>query len=275
MPSFSHETTKPQPKVSVLGVPLDENSSYLRGAAEAPARIRENLYCGSANLCTESGLDLTDHLTVHDAGDLVFTPGTPPMPQIEEAVTKLLAEQNKVLTLGGDHSITYPIIQAYSRFYDGLTILHIDAHPDLYDDFEGNPYSHASPFARIMEESLVKRLVQIGIRTLNPHQREQAHRFGVEIIEMRHWRSDLDLGLTGPLYLTLDMDGIDPAYAPGVSHHEPGGFSSREILTIIQNLKVELVGADLVEFNPTRDPSGITAMLAAKLYKELVGKLLD
>lgn len=261
-------------KVSVIGIPLDENSSHLRGPAQAPKFIREALHCGSANLDTELGLDLANSDGWEDLGDISLTSGQTAIAEIENQVTKLLESGKKVLTLGGDHSVTYPIMRAYAKFYSNLSILHIDAHPDLYDDFEGNPFSHASPFARIMENKLAVRLVQVGIRTANAHQREQAARFGVEMVEMRHWKPDIDLRLAGPLYLTLDMDGIDPAYAPGVSHHEPGGLTSREVINLIQNIKVPLVGADIVEFNPTRDASGITAMLAAKLYKEIVGKLL-
>ena len=90
-----------------------------------------------------------------------------------------------MLTLGGDHAITYPILRAYGPHYPDLTILHIDAHPDLYDELEGDRLSHACPFARIMEAGLARRLVQVGVRTLNPHQRQQAERFGVKIFEMR------------------------------------------------------------------------------------------
>ena len=125
-----------------------------------------------------------------------------------------------------------------------------------------------------MENGLAKRLVQVGIRTMTKHQREQANRFGVEVIEMKDWTSGFRLKADGPIYISLDIDAIDPAFAPGVSHHEPGGFSSRDVISMLQQLKGNVVGADLVEFNPTRDPSGMTAMLAAKLYKEILDVLL-
>jgi arginase family enzyme len=125
-----------------------------------------------------------------------------------------------------------------------------------------------------MEGGLVQRLVQVGIRTPNPHQREQARRFGVEVLEMKDWRGELP-ALEGPLYLSLDLDVLDPAFAPGVSHHEPGGLSVREVLRILQGLEVPLVGADIVELNPLRDVAGVTAKVAAKLYKELVAQMLQ
>ena len=107
--------------------------------------------------------------------------------EIEEVLGRLLAKEARIAALGGDHSITYPVLRAYAGKYQQLSVLHLDAHPDLYDELGGNRYSHACPFARIMEEHLVGRLVQVGIRTLTPHQREQAERFGVEGIEMGEW----------------------------------------------------------------------------------------
>jgi agmatinase len=260
--------------VAVAGFPFDHNSSYLRGAALAPARIREALHSPSANLCAESGIDLGRCPQLRDIGDL---PPTEP-PAFCERVRSLAAEVlgcgARLLALGGDHSITYPLLKAYARYHPGLSVLQLDAHPDLYDEFDGNRLSHASPFARILEEGLTPRLVQIGIRTLTPHQRDQAARFAVEIIEMRAWRPDLRVSLDGPVYLSLDLDVLDPAFAPGVSHHEPGGVSSREVLNLIQSLPANLVGADIVELNPRRDPAGITAMTAAKFLKEIAAKML-
>jgi arginase family enzyme len=149
----------------------------------------------------------------------------------------------------------------------------VDAHPDLYQDFEGDLFSHAAPFTRIMEEGLVTRLVQVGIRTLSGHQKAQVDRFQVEVVDMRAWSAGVRPKITGPVYLSIDLDGLDPAFAPGVSHWEPGGLSTREVLALIQGLEGPLVGADVVEFNPVRDPAGITAMVCAKLVKELAGKM--
>lgn len=259
--------------VAIAGIPFDENSSFLRGPAMAPAKIREAYSSDSANYFTESGLDLENTAGWKDFGDLDVS-GNDAFGKITEDTAKLLKDNEKLFLLGGDHSITFPIIKGFHDRYPNLTILHFDAHADLYDDFEGNPHSHASPFARIMENGLAKRLIQIGIRTLNKHQREQVKRFKVEVVEMKYWYDAMRFTFDGPVYVSLDMDAIDPAFAPGVSHHEPGGFSTRQVLNILQHLKGNIVGADLVEFNPTRDPSGITAMLAAKLYKEMIDVLI-
>ena len=187
----------------------------------------------------------------------------------------LLARGGRPIALGGDHSVTYPVMRALRTKERRLTILHIDAHADLYDNFEGDRFSHACPFARIMEDGLCDRLVQVGIRTLNAQQRAQAARFGVEVIDMRAWVSGARPALSGPVYLSLDLDALDPAFAPGVSHWEPGGLTSRDVVGLIQSLSAPVVGADVVELNPARDPSGVTAMVAAKFVKEIASRMLE
>ena len=261
--------------VALIGVPSDENSSFMRGAASAPSRIREALHAGSSNLCAESEIDLGQEPRLIDLGDLELGSGVAALCQIENTITDLLERDVRVLSLGGDHAISYPIIKAYGQKHDKLNILHLDAHPDLYDEYEGNRYSHACPFARIMEEKWAARLVQVGIRTMNPHQRTQAERFGAEVIPMQAWGLETSVHFEGPVYLSLDMDVLDPAFAPGVSHPEPGGLSTRDVLRLIQRLRAPIVGADIVEFNPARDPLGITAMAAAKFLKEIAARMLE
>ncbi|MEM7347967.1 MAG: arginase family protein, partial [Chloroflexota bacterium] len=163
-----------QPYVAVLGIPLDENSSFMRGPAQAPPRIRQVLHNGAANLTTERGIDLDANDNWYHVGDLDLDQGEQAFTQITDSVADLLGQDQKVLTLGGDHSITYPIMRAYAEKYPNLTIVQLDAHPDLYDELDGNRRSHACPFARIMENGLAQRLIQIGIRTMNAHQQEQA-----------------------------------------------------------------------------------------------------
>jgi arginase family enzyme len=126
-----------------------------------------------------------------------------------------------------------------------------------------------------MEERLVSRLVQIGIRTLNAPQRSQVERFGVELVEMKDFRPDLVIAAAGPIYVSVDLDALDPAFAPGVSHPEPGGLSTRDVIGVVQRLRGRVVGGDLVELNPARDSGGATANVAAKLAKELLARLLS
>jgi agmatinase len=257
----------------LVGVPFDANSSYLRGAAGAPAVIRSAFHSSSSNYWSELGVDLGAEGIYEDAGDLQF--GQDAFAEIESRVGQLVDRGLRPLSLGGDHSITFPLVRAVSKRVPDLAILHFDAHPDLYDDFENNRHSHASPFARIMEEKVAKRLLQVGIRTLNRHQREQAERFGVEIIEMRNVPALEKMKVQGPVYISFDMDVLDPAFAPGISHREPGGMSVREAITHLHAIKGHVVGADLVEFNPAQDVSNVTAMVAAKLVKELLGIMIQ
>ena len=260
-------------KLALVGFPDDANSTFLRGAAEAPPKIREQLFSDAFNMWTETGVDLGGGV-FFDAGDLDLDEVPDAWAAIQDAVEAVLDHGLTPICLGGDHAITYPIVKGFRRKYDALGILHFDAHPDLYDDFGNNPRSHASPFARIMENRLADRLVQVGIRTATGHQREQAERFGVEMIEMREVTGDLRLAFDSPVYVSVDVDGLDPAYAPGVSHPEPGGLSPRQVIDMIQGLEGRLVGADVVEVNPRRDIHNLTAVAAAKIVKEIAARML-
>ncbi|MCB0635547.1 MAG: agmatinase family protein [Lewinella sp.] len=258
-------------RTALLGIPLDSNSSFLYGPALAPARIRQALHNGSGNYWTERGFNPIEHPNFKDKGTLQYGGYL----GIQQAIGHELDAGYRTLCLGGDHSVTYPIMRAYHERFPDLTILQIDAHGDLYDNFMGNRYSHASPFARIMEEGLCRRLVQVGVRTLNSHQRRQAERFGVEILEMKDFAEQWTrLRFHGPLYISLDLDGLDPSCAPGVSHHEPGGLTTRQVLDLLQHINVDVVGADIVEYNPHRDWADMTATVAAKFTKEILELIL-
>lgn len=261
--------------IKVLGIPYDANSSFLKGPSLAPTRIRLMEKEGSANCFSENGLEILEGKTHQDEGDLIFNEPDPAKAfnLIKEAVSQHLNNKNKVFCFGGDHFVSWPIIEAFSEQFDNLNILHLDAHADLYENFDNNPYSHASPFARIMESGKINSLTQVGIRTLNTHQRNQAKRFNINHVEMKNFSLNFIHQLKAPLYISLDLDVLDPAFAPGISHHEPGGLTTRELIRIIQSIHVEIVGADIVEYNPMRDVHNMTAMVAYKLFKELIAKM--
>jgi len=230
-------------------------------------------------LWSERGVDIGAPGMLADAGDVEIDEsarGADVHAIIEQAAARVVESGGRPVVLGGDHSITSAIVRAVRARYDGLTVLHFDAHPDLYDAFEGDRWSHASPFARIMEDRLADRLIQVGIRTMNGHQREQAKRFGVEVIDMPAWSAGkrFQLSKATPLYVSVDCDAFDPAFAPGVSHREPGGLTPRDVITSLQDIEATIVGADIVEYNPRRDWDGITAMVCAKMVKEVVGTML-
>ena len=122
---------------------------------------------------------------------------------------------------------------------------------------------------------MAARLIQIGIRTITGHQRDQANRFGVDVIDMRRWAHGDRPRAGGSLYLSIDLDGIDPGFAPGVSHPEPGGLTVRDVLSVVQQVDGPIVGADIVELNPNRDVNGLTAIVAAKLVKEVAARMIE
>jgi agmatinase len=259
---------------ALLGIPYDASSSFQRGAADAPPIIRRALRSSAGNPWAERLVKSVTDDRLEDLGDLEL-PATPEARvAIERAIADLAGAHRPFIALGGDHSITYPILRGLAPHEPSLTILQIDAHPDLYDQFEGDRYSHACPFARIMEEKLASRLVQVGIRAMTGHGRDQAHRFGVEQIDMRAWADGARPSTTGRVYVSIDLDGLDPAFAPGVSHREPGGLTVREVLTILDTFGGELVGADIVEHNPHMDVGGLTAEVAAKFVKELAAQFV-
>lgn len=262
--------------IKLTGIPFDENSSFLKGTALAPGCIRLMEKSGASNAYSESGLEITNGVTYEDSGDLQFEDSDPvkAFEIIRQNISRQLSVGSKIISLGGDHSITFPVISAYAAVYKPLHVLHIDAHADLYDAFDDNPYSHASPFARIMERGLIASLTQIGIRTLNTHQRQQAEKFGVRIVEAKNLNFDFIAKLEGPLYISIDLDALDPAFAPGVSHHEPGGLSVRDVISTFQKIDVEVVGGDIVEYNPVRDIHNMTAMVAYKLMKEMMSCMI-
>jgi agmatinase len=185
-------------------------------------------------------------------------------------VARLIAGSEHVLTIGGDHAVTYPLLRATAAAYGPLSVVHVDAHPDLYLDYGGNRYSHASPFRRALEDGCIAELVQVGVRSATPDERAAAQEYGVKQYPARALGRIPTLRMTRSLYVSIDLDGLDPAFAPGVSHPVPGGLSLREVLQLLDRIRApRWVGADVVEFNPRADATGVTAVVGARLVKEL------
>ncbi len=258
---------------AILGIPFDEKSSFLKGAAKGPRAIREASSEEAINAWTESGIDLEEETTIADLGDIDVSGSFKEVfSRIEKKIREILDTNAFPIILGGDHSISYPSVKAFSWKYRNLDILLFDAHPDLYKELYGDRYSHACPFARIMEEGLAGNLTQVGIRAAIGQQKELAERHGVRMIEMKDLKEEIVLNFSNPLYISFDMDALDPAFAPGVSHHEPGGLSTRQVIGMIHSLNAQIVGLDVVEVNPDRDRSGITASAAVKVIMEILGR---
>jgi arginase len=265
----------PDYQMAILGVPFDEKSSFLRGAAGGPAAIRAvstgKCYCGY----TELGVNLEEDTVMVDLGD-VDTSGDPDkcFALTEKAVAKVLDRGAVPIVLGGDHSITYPVLKAFAAKFKPLDVLHFDAHPDLYDELYGDRLSHACPMARVLEDGLAANIVQVGVRAVTSDHRSRALKHGVRMVEMKEIDGPLHLKFSNPVYVSFDMDALDPAFAPGVAHHEPGGLTTRQAVQVIQALKGRIVGLDIVELNPARDVSGITAAAAFKVIKEVAGRVV-
>lgn len=262
-------------KVAVQGIQFDRNGSYMEGPAEAPDVIRQAIFSKSANMWTESNVDLSE-VPWYDHGDLHVNdlPSEQAFERIQLQTEHLIGQGYRLLTLGGDHSIVNPVISAHASVYGPVTVLHVDAHGDIYENFDNNPYSHASPFARLFEKGVIKGLTQYGVRTLTGSQRQQQARYNVQVYEAKDYHNIVPTLNAGPFYLSLDLDAMDPAFCPGVSHYEPGGLSVREVLNVVNQVGGILIGADIVELNPRRDINGMTAMVGARIAKELLARLL-
>ncbi len=261
--------------IAILGIPYDEKSCYLRGAAKGPQAIRAASTSKAINPWTEHGVNLEEDGIMVDLGDVDVSGDYKTVSsRIEKKVLEVLEKDAIPIILGGDHSISFPVVKALAKKFKPLDILHFDAHPDLYEELYGDRYSHGCPFTRIMEEGLAQNLVQVGIRAATGEHRERAAQYGIRMIEMKDIQENLSLEFSNPLYISFDMDALDPSAAPGVSHHEPGGLSTRQAIRILQALKAEIVGLDVVEVNPERDVSGITSSAAVKIVREMAGKIV-
>lgn len=271
--------------VGLVGFCEDRNSSYKLGSAGAPEKILNALHHRSSNTWSELGCDVLN--SIFSYGE-VASPD-PSFLSMVDAIRPVLTniivkKQYTPVILGGDHSITRATCKVISSIAGPLKIVNFDAHPNLYDYFEGNANSHACTIARICEDaSVCATMMTLGVRSFNAHHMEQKERFGVHFIAAHEFPSrggDIANQLkqwiqpTDNVYVTFDLGVLDPAFAPGVSHVEPGGISTRQAIDAIHAIPGRIVGADIVEYNPQRDMQSLTAMTAAKILKEIAGKIM-
>jgi agmatinase len=263
-------------KIVFAGLPSDSQSSFRRGCKRAPERIR-NTYDGNCfSATTESGVDM--YRMVTDLGDFVAKNTWKETADVfRNQAENIFLSGKKPFFAGGDHAVTIPVVEALAVLKQPIHYIHIDSHPDLYPDFNGNIYSHACVCARILEMSHVASVTQIGIRAMNAMQQQLADRYSsqLRIFYARNLLQSLPslayLEDGAPVYLSIDMDCFDPAFAPGVSHPVPGGLSPRQVLNFIQDMRWKLIGMDVVEVNPEEDANNQTAILAARLLHEAMG----
>jgi len=268
-----------------VGVPLDIGTSNRPGARYGPREIRsESVLLRPYNMATRAAP--FDSLTVADVGDVPINTFNlaDSVGIIERAYDEILGHDCIPLTLGGDHTIALPILRALARKHGPVGMIHVDAHSDSNEAMFGEPITHGTPFRRAVEEGLLagQRVVQIGLRGTGYHADDfdWPRKQGFRVVPAEEcWHRSLaplmeevreDLG-GGPVYLSFDIDGIDPAYAGGTGTPEIGGLTSVQALEIIRGCRgLDLVGADLVEVAPVYDASGNTALLAANLLFEML-----
>lgn len=268
-----------------VGVPFDLGTSNRSGARFAPRQIRaESALLRPYNMGTRAAP--FDALAVADIGDVPTNPYSleDSVRRIEAAFDAIIVHGCVPLTLGGDHTIALPILRAMVRRHGPVGLVHVDAHADVNDRMFGAPVAHGTPFRRAVEEGLLdcRRVVQIGLRGTGYSAEDfdwpRAQGFRVVCAEQCWHRSlaplmgEVRAALAGgPVYLSFDIDGLDPAFAPGTGTPEIGGLSGPQALEIIRGCRgLNLVGCDLVEVSPPYDPSGNTALVAANLLFEML-----
>jgi agmatinase len=260
-------------KAVILGLPMDYTVSFRPGSRLGPQRIREVSY-GVEEYSFYLNASLFER-SFYDAGDLALPIGNVDgsLKVIREAVKAVLAAGKMPFSLGGEHLVTWPIIQAMAEKYRDLAVVHFDAHADLRADYLGEPNSHATVMRRTAELIGPRNLYQFGIRSGTREEREYAEQNTNMFFNQIHPALQQVLPELGsrPVYISLDIDVVDPAFAPGTGTPEPGGCTSWEIIQAIHQLKrCNVVGFDLVEVSPALDLSQITAILAAKILREAI-----
>lgn len=255
---------------SIIGIPLDLTTSYRPGTRFAPHAIREASY-GFEEYDLLSGRDLCN-INFSDMGDLIISgPIERTIKEIEEAIDSISEMKLVPLIIGGEHLVTYPVVESLRKRICDLTVVVLDAHADIRDEYGGLKLSHATVMRRISEIIPHNRLFQFGIRSGS---REEADYYRLTGIIYSHKFPDDDFfnNLKGQnVYVSIDIDVLDPAYAPGTGTPEPSGWRPEEVLLFIRKLKgITLTGFDIVEVSPPFDPSGITSIMAARIIREVL-----
>ncbi|PLR67818.1 MULTISPECIES: agmatinase [Bacillaceae] len=271
----SHPTFEDSEAV-LYGMPMDWTVSYRPGSRFGPARIREvsiGLEEYSAYLDRE-----LEEVKYFDAGDIPLPFGNPQrsLDIIEDFVEKVLAEEKFPLGMGGEHLVSWPVIKAMYKKYPDLAIIHMDAHTDLREEYEGEPLSHSTPIRKAANLIGPTNVYSFGIRSGMKEEFQWAKEAGMHIskFEVLEPLKEVLPKLAGrPVYVTIDIDVLDPAHAPGTGTVDAGGITSRELLASIHaiaNSDINVVGADLVEVAPIYDNSEQTANTASKLIREMI-----
>ncbi|MBI4639373.1 MAG: agmatinase [Candidatus Tectomicrobia bacterium] len=270
--------------IALIGVPFDGGTTYKPGARLGPRQIRlESALIRPFNPVLK--VNPFEKYNVGDVGDVNVNPLSieDSYTRIENAIDNLLNIDVRPICVGGDHSITLPILRSIAKKYGPVGVIHFDAHSDTWDSYFGMKYSHGTPFRRAIEEGLIdsKRFIQIGIRgqVYDQDDFKFPEEHGIEIIQAEELferginfvKARMKQLGSGRYYVSLDIDALDPAYAPGTGTPQVGGLTSYQMISLVRGLQgFDLVGFDLVEVSPPLDVGGITSLLAANLLFEFL-----
>jgi agmatinase len=263
-------------KFVFYGYPFDGTACFRKGTSQAPDEIRKHSYNFETYLL-ELGIDLSD-VSANDWGNLEITDNQEKNEsELEELVAKIVNANKFPIGIGGEHSMTPTAVRAVQSKYPNLGVIVLDAHLDFRQEYEGNSHSHATVTRRLTDIVGLDRVRPVGIRSVSQSEISEARTIGLKFIEsgwteLREYLTDIIDEMDGPVYLSLDMDAIDPAFAPGVGTPEPFGMTPYEVLQTINFFSDRIVAFDCVETCPTHD-NGNTSALAARIIRHLVGAI--
>jgi len=256
----------------LLGIPYDETSSFRIGTHKGPEEIRKASYCFEPYIM-EYAISL-EQLDLHDAGDIKEIKNFQDLREkISEAISKIIGQDKFPIILGGEHSVTPPIVSSIQKNVSDLKILVLDAHLDFRDEYEGMKHSHATVSKRISETVGLENITIGGVRSISSESVEKKKPLFLtsKQVEENDCIDEILEETSRPIYLSIDMDVVDPSIAPGVGNPEPFGLSSVKMKELVSRLAPRLIGMDIVEINPEYDESNITSNLGARLIYELIG----
>ncbi len=259
-------------EICIVGLPYDGTSSYRPGSRFAPNAIRKASW-GMETYSPHLGRDLSD-LKICDLGDLEIPFGNKEkvLARINEAVQKIIDDGKYPVLLGGEHLITLPIVEGFGRRFGDLTVIQFDAHTDLRDEYLGEGLSHSTVMRRILKIIGAGKLFQFGVRSGSKEEFSYANTIG-SLHEFSEDGLNAALGSIGdrPLYISLDLDVLDPSVVPGTGNPEPGGIDFNEMISALKILgKARVIGFDVVELSPDHDPSEVSSIVTSKLVREMI-----
>jgi len=276
--------------IAILGIPFDAGTSYRPGARFGPQAVRQASRHLRTNYHPAYDTEPFNQLQVADAGDITCNPFNieEAVIQIQNAATELLDNTGSIISIGGDHTIALPLLRAVNKYHGPVALVHFDAHLDTWDTYFGAPYTHGTPFRRAAEEKLFldQASMHIGIRgpLYSNEDLKSDEELGFKVVHCDEFQQEgvqhvvrriKERVRNNPIYLSIDIDVLDPAHAPGTGTPEIAGMTSRELLGVLRGLAgLNIISADVVEVSPAYDHAELTSLAAATTVFELINLLV-